>query len=391
MNRKENEDRKEVALSTFDYIKLGVWDVPSSILDTYMGFSIGLNLLNGRFTKNYGIVSLIINWVPGLVTFFHVASSFREKYSIVVTVLASIFALISYPLLLALTSIYTLLRRPKDNEMSEEFRKTLKYLTIIQTISGCFEAPMKMIYNLWLVLNGHQDAEFGVKCNYYQDLNGNSICVPVSVSVSIIFSIIMTIVSVFTINSSQSKKINSSKWSSFEHFPFLVAGILFKIASVVLITTYITYWAIFPIVILFISCLTLNEIMQPKVDYKASKWLVLFLTILVPYLSVSSNIKNRRYFAYQMLLTVLIYSLTLIAIYITVETGSLKLNKFLILNNFAFNVVFWSTMAMGMMSVILAIPKIINFSSGHKALNSNSQKRFCTLDFACWAVGIYQF
>ena len=102
--------------------------------------------------------------------------------------------------------------------------------------------------------------------------------------------------------------------------------------------------------------------MQPKVDHKASKWLVFFITIFVPNSLASSNLKIRRYFAYQMILTVLIYSLTLIAIYITVENESLKLNKDLIITAFSFNVMLWSTVAMGIVSVVFAILKIIKFS-----------------------------
>ena len=136
INQGENEDRKGVALSTFEYLKLAVWDVPTSIVDISLDFSIGLYLIHQQRTKNYGILSLVINWVPALVAFFYVATSLREKYSVAAIILISIFTLITYPLLLTLTSVYTLLKRPKNNEVTEDFHKTLEYLTIIQAISG---------------------------------------------------------------------------------------------------------------------------------------------------------------------------------------------------------------------------------------------------------------
>ena len=136
INQGENEDRKGVALSTFEYLKLAVWDVPTSIVDISLDFSIGFYLIHQQKTKNYGILSLVINWVPALVAFFYVSISLREKYSVAAIILISIFTLITYPLLLTLTSVYTLLKRPKNNEVTEDFHKTLEYLTIIQAISG---------------------------------------------------------------------------------------------------------------------------------------------------------------------------------------------------------------------------------------------------------------
>ena len=117
------------------------------------------------------------------------------------------------------------------------------FMFVYSLLSGCFEAPIQLIYNVWLVMNGHQEAKLEVKCNYYQDLYSNPICIPVSVSLSIIFSIVAMLASVFNINSSQNRKINASKWSCFKHVPFLVAGIFLKMISVAFLVVLLLYAA----------------------------------------------------------------------------------------------------------------------------------------------------
>ena len=79
-------------------------------------------------------------------------------------------------------------------------------VSVLKTVSGCFEAPLQMVYNIWLIIFGIIDSSFGFSCRNYQDLNGNSVCIPVSVTLSIGFSLMSTLSEVLFLNLIHGKK-----------------------------------------------------------------------------------------------------------------------------------------------------------------------------------------
>ena len=79
-------------------------------------------------------------------------------------------------------------------------------VSVLKTVSGCFEAPLQMVYNIWLIIFGIIDSSFGFSCRNYQDLNGNSVCIPVSVTLSIGFSLMSILSEVLFLNLIYGKK-----------------------------------------------------------------------------------------------------------------------------------------------------------------------------------------
>ena len=348
-------------LTKFGFIKMAFWDLPSSLTDIYFDFSVGLDLVfSSEVEKSYGWMSLILNWIPGLVVFFHVISSNRESQSKVKTVIFALLSLITYPVLLSFSILYALINRPKNSRGTEQFKYGLKFVTVLQAISGCFEAPLQMTYNLHLILNGILPSSFGVKCVFFEDMNGNQLCVPTSASLSIIFSLLATMMAVFSLNLPQNTQ-SSNIPRQLQYGPFLMIATCFKISSLVVITS-ITTWSIIPIIALIVANIILHEVLLSE-EHRAPKWILTTSSLFVPFLPISQNgRKSKMYFALQMLLSIFINGITILVFYVLVVKSLLKLNGNFILDDLTFNILVWYTLAMGLVSLVTMIPKFFTCS-----------------------------
>ena len=326
--------------------------------DTYFDFSIALDLIFSLQKTNYGLVSLSLEWLPGLVIFFHHISTNRESQSTLKTILIALLSMISYPILLTFTILYVLLKRPKNSRPTKQFQNALKFLTILQVISGCFEAPLQMTYNLWLIFNGVLPSNFGIKCVYVNDLNGNRLCIPVSVSLSIVFSLFATMMTVFNLNIPKSST-NGKILTYLEYGPFLILATCFKITSLVVMIT-MTTWSFIPIIVLISSNIILHELLLEE-EHGVPKWILTTTSLFIPFLPTSEiTRKSKMFFAAQILLSVIINGITILVIYLLKVTS--QLNVELILNDVTYQILVWSTLSMGLVSVIVIIPKFITCS-----------------------------
>ena len=340
---------------------MAFWDLPSSLTDIYFDYSVGLDLIfSSEVDKGYGLMSLILNWIPGLVVFFHIISSNRESQSKVKTVLFALLSWITYPVLLTFSILYVLINRPKNSRGTKQYQSALNFLTVLQAISGCFEAPLQMTYNLWLIMNGVLPSSFGIKCIFFEDLNGNQLCVPTSASLSIIFSLAATMMAVFSLN--LPKNTQSSKIPKYlEYGPFLLIATCFKITSLVVITT-MTTWSIIPIIALIVANIILHEVLLSE-EHRAPKWILTTTSLFVPFLPNSQNVrKSKMYFALQMVISVFINGITILVIFALVVTSLIKVNDNFILDEATFNILVWSTLAMGLVSLVTMIPKFFTCS-----------------------------
>ena len=73
-------------LAGFVVLKILFWDIGSSLGDTVTDFLQGIYLIYDWFaegwvlredTQYYGIIVLLINWVPGIVAVIHIISHYR--------------------------------------------------------------------------------------------------------------------------------------------------------------------------------------------------------------------------------------------------------------------------------------------------------------------------
>ena len=78
-------------LAGFVVLKILFWDIGSSLGDTVTDFLQGFNLIFDLMaeewwklrddTEVYGIIVLLINWVPGIVAIIHIISHYRYTFS----------------------------------------------------------------------------------------------------------------------------------------------------------------------------------------------------------------------------------------------------------------------------------------------------------------------
>ena len=70
----QEEETEAEDFSKFKFFKMALFDLPLSIFDIFSDFAVGYALFSDSSSKNYGIFSLCLNWVPGLVLFLHIFS-----------------------------------------------------------------------------------------------------------------------------------------------------------------------------------------------------------------------------------------------------------------------------------------------------------------------------
>ena len=70
----QEEETEAEDFSKFKFFKMALFDLPLSVFDIFSDFAVGYALFSDSSSKNYGIFSLCLNWVPGLVLFLHIFS-----------------------------------------------------------------------------------------------------------------------------------------------------------------------------------------------------------------------------------------------------------------------------------------------------------------------------
>ncbi len=83
--------------------------------------------------------------------------------------------------------------RPRTGTAREEavYREAEHRSVVACAISGCIESPVQIIFQMWLVLNGVVRLDFSEdKSVSITDLQGNTLMMPFTASVCILFSIL---------------------------------------------------------------------------------------------------------------------------------------------------------------------------------------------------------
>merc|ERR1712018_361705 len=101
-----------------------------------------------------------------------------------------------YPVIPVLAYVNLLWAKPKRSageaaSSSAKFREAEYFACIAHAISGGIGTPVQLIFQLWMMLNGVMDAplkEFS--CVTISDWEGNTVCVPIVSSLTLIFSIL---------------------------------------------------------------------------------------------------------------------------------------------------------------------------------------------------------
>ena len=75
----------------------------------------------------YGIITLSINWIPGIVAAIHLLSMYRNRLPWHRVLLFALLAVVLYPVIPILAYINLLWKKPKNSVVTKEFQVFLDY------------------------------------------------------------------------------------------------------------------------------------------------------------------------------------------------------------------------------------------------------------------------
>ena len=253
--------------------------------------------------------------------------------------------------------------------MEKKFLKALMLVEIIRVITGCIEAPLQLTFQAYLVIKGVIRTDVSLVIT---DHVGNELNLSVTVIVSMVLSITSILVPVFKTNTfieenSADDDDVEPLWKKslkaflyyFDYAPFLVTATLFKIGSLIMLTTILNIFVAAPIFLTIIGNTVFNQFnIKGNTTSNIPKWLMVFMTLSVPTCfslgKPSQNlqkIKAKTLFN-QTLISFIIYGISLVVLLCLVNfIDSFKLDRNLILSTPTINFYSIITIVMGGLSL----------------------------------------
>ena len=256
---------QEIEISTLKInptvIPLLITEIVLSIIDLVSDIWGGVSLLSLK-NKFWGIGSLLINWIPGLIATIQIIANYRchEFYWIF---LYSVPTLLLYPLIPTFTFTYLLYKTPRNSEeeqsreLARSYSKLMSFVILVRALEGCIESPIQLLYKIFLMFNGIINFDFLSASFTLSDLHENEIRVPFFIN--FIVASVTLLKSVYTLNVPFFKpSLTSFKYGEhlalLDFVAFLITSTLFKLGSLILLLGYWNYAAIIPMLaILFFS------------------------------------------------------------------------------------------------------------------------------------------
>ena len=169
-------------------------------------FNQGYSLLMAPETRNYGIATFIVSWVPGIAFAIYILSKYRRQtaWPWYETLFLASCSVLLYPIVPIFSILYFLWTKPEEtyskNVTKEETRneqnmaKEAKIrLRTVQGIHGGIAAPLQLCYQLWLVINGILNIEDNgiiFSSIKLKDWEGNEVLIPTAAPICIFFTCI---------------------------------------------------------------------------------------------------------------------------------------------------------------------------------------------------------
>ena len=221
-------------------------------------------------TYHYGCIMLFIIWMPAIPMLLHIATTEKSKYfinqeeSVRNLVTKILLFVILFPFLPTLMYLKLLIMRKSfpTNRDKLKFLSFEQKTTELKAIVGSTESTLQMIMMVWLMSRGiltlPWDQPLSSSC--VEDSLGRVACLPSVPVLSLIFSLLSILKSVFDINlvpHVKSSLHHLAKSQVCQHivlcfFPFFLCNIMFRLPAYAFILTFIDYWSVIPAVILFI-------------------------------------------------------------------------------------------------------------------------------------------
>ena len=372
-----------VQISAF-MIPLLIFELGLSFVDVVSDFLTGYSLIRSKDNRNWGIGSLVINWIPGVLAVFQVVANHRCD-QILTIILYSIASLILCPMIPTLSFIYLLYMAPRNSEeeQSEEFVRTytrlLSFVMLVRALEGCIESPIQILFKMSLMFNGIVEFDVTKPSIVVEDLHQNEIKIPFFINLLISSACLMR--SVYALNMPFFQTSQSSDYSSklglLDFVLFLMTSTLFKFGSLILLVGYFNLFAILPMITTFFIGIYVNNL-TIREEKNIPNWLLVFMNLFVPICfstDENSNISRcqEQNLKFQTWNCVTVYGVAMIILGLLVNLSVYNMDPNIPINNEMFNILVTLTLLLGILALAFSFRMDI-----HKEL-SNTKKIVFTM------------
>ena len=262
------------------FLKIIFIDIGISLGDVVTDFIQGINLIFDDnwnilwLTLHYGLLVVIITWIPIIPIFIHYASfknesQHQKKETIIAKIIKWFCYIAFFPLIptIRYMKILFVKKQFKSNHQKIMFLNYEKQTNEMKSMTGAIESPLQFILLLWLMMRGilkvPWNQELASSC--VEDSLGRVACIPSIPVLSMIFSFCSILKSLFDLNlapimGSQINGILKAKLLVNEvlcSFPFYFSSVSFRLVSFAFTITYIDYWSAIPGIFIFILMIAL--------------------------------------------------------------------------------------------------------------------------------------
>ena len=267
-------------VSKLHFLKIIFIDIGVSLGDVMTDFIQGINLLFDEnwnilwLTFHYGLLVVIITWIPIIPILIHYSSFKNENHlqnedTIIVKVIKWLCYIAFFPLIPTVRYMKLLFikKQFKSNHQKMMFLNYEKETNELKSMTGAIESPLQFVLLLWLMMRGILKVPWNqsLSSSCVEDSLGRVACIPSIPILSMIFSFCSIIKSLYDLNlaaitGSQINGILKTKLLVNEvicSFPFYFANVSFRLVSFAFIITYIDYWSAIPGTLIFILMVAL--------------------------------------------------------------------------------------------------------------------------------------
>ena len=360
-----DEDEISASIIGPSFIPMLIVELVLSLIDFLSDLLTGYSLLKLKDKVWAGIVSFVINWVPGVIAAIQILANQRCE-NVATTIMYCLACLVLCPIVPTISFVYLFFKVPrnsqeeKSREIVQNFQKVLSFVMIVRALEGCIESPLQLLYKTFLMFNGIIDFNFTSPDFAFQDLHGNNI--PVPFIINFVISSLTLIKSVYGLNIPHFKTKANSKFpallSKADFVGFLVASTLFKLSSLILLLGYFNVYTILPMIIIILAGSYANFLTIRDFE-SIPNWLMVFMNLFVPICFTPKDDEDiskaqAENLKLQTLICFITYGLALILLGLLVYFSELNMNPDIPINFEMFGILVTTSFGLGILAVVFS-------------------------------------
>ena len=180
-----------LATGSFFALRILFVDLLIACCDLISGFLQGYALISTEGNELYGLITIGINWVPGICAAIHVLSVYRREIAWYKAILSVFVLLLFYPIIPIVALLILLWMKPNNNKSTKEFKEAEYLVSVVYTIRGCIASPLQLSFQFWLALNGIILLKWSELVSLtITDWEGNEILISFAAPVCMFFSVL---------------------------------------------------------------------------------------------------------------------------------------------------------------------------------------------------------